>query len=101
MILDIGKGWQIDTAHEDNGERWARLWGPKTLLRPAGKIIERKGFNAIETCLDEFEAIMGGDDDAINEWQQGGECNYNHALLKERGARYCDNCLKDFQPGGE
>ena len=74
MILDIGKGWQIDTAHNpNNGRRWAQLWGPAALLRPAGMVFQCHGFDAVENCLDEFEAIMGGDDDAINEWQERGE----------------------------
>ena len=24
-------------------------------------------------------------------------CDYDHTLLRERGARYCENCLKDLR----
>lgn len=82
MILDIGKGWQIDTAHDDSGERWAQLWGPATLLSPAGRVFEWKGFDAVETCLDEFEQIMGMDDDQINVWQNEG--TLNHKKMEEQ-----------------
>ena len=79
MILDIGQGYCIDTSVDDDDIRWAQLWAPKAVLNPRygsmnpkKSILDVRGPDAINLCLDEFREIMGMSEDEINDWQRKG-----------------------------
>lgn len=64
MLLDIGRGWQIDTSiNEDTDEPWADLWHK-------GRVVMFQGENCLERCLNRFREIMDMCEDDINEWQR-------------------------------